>query len=410
MDPAGQNPNTRKNYGCPACLSPRMQEFLTIEAVPVHCNLRWETQEEALNAPVADLRLGFCRTCGMIYNLANDPALLEYAGSYENSLHFSPSFQAYARDLAERLTERYELRGKDIVEIGSGDGRFLALLCRMGGNRGVGFEPSHRPDDPENVDVRIVRDFYSEAYSDRKVDLLCCRHVLEHLHRPNEFMTTVHRSLHRAPHSVVFFEVPNALTTFRNAGVWDLIYEHCSYFTTGSLAHLFQATGFGVLDLYTAYRDQFLCIEASPAGPGPSLRKEDSTFDVLPSVVAGFAEIYRRTLAAWSERLIGSIEQGRQVVVWGAGSKGVMFLNSVEAGHQISHVVDINPRKQGCYIPRTGQPIVGPEELRRVRPDTVVVMNPIYENEIRAMLGEIGTEAEVEVVKGPSVAGARSDR
>ena len=387
-----------------------MQEFLTIAAVPVHCNLRWETQEKAMNAPRADLRLGLCPTCGLIYNLAHDPSLLEYVGSYENSLHFSPSFQAYARDLAERLIDRYDLQGKDIVEIGSGDGRFLTLLCRMGGNRGVGFEPSRRPADPEDGDVRIIRDFYSEAYSDRKVDLLCCRHVLEHFDRPNEFMASVYRALHRAPHSVVFFEVPNALATFRDGGVWDLMYEHCSYFTPGSLAHLFQATGFGVLDLYTAYRDQFLCIEASPANARPSSRMEDPAFDVQLSVVAGFGELYRRTLAVWSERLIGWIERGRQVVVWGAGSKGVMFLNSVQAGHQVSHVVDINPRKQGCYVPGTGQPIVGPEELRRVRPDTVVVMNPIYENEIRVMLGEMGTEAEVAVVEGPSVAGAKTDR
>jgi hypothetical protein len=73
-----------------------------------------------------------------------------------------------------------------------------------------------------------------------------------------------------------------------------------------------------------------------------------------------------------------------------------MFANllRIPAGAGIDWVVDVNPRKQGNFIPLTGQRIVGPDDLRRDPPDLVVIMNPEYEPEIRSMIAEIGIDAE----------------
>ena len=81
---------------------------------------------------------------------------MEYTQSYENSLHFSPGFQKFAADLADRLITRYNLRGKDVIDIGCGKGDFLKLICARGGNRGVGFDPSYVPD-PADSAPRIAR-------------------------------------------------------------------------------------------------------------------------------------------------------------------------------------------------------------------------------------------------------------
>jgi hypothetical protein len=87
----------------------------------------------------------------------------------------------------------------------------------------------------------------------------------------------------------------------------------------------------------------------------------------------------------------------RKVVVWGAGAKGVMFLNLLQltTGSGVDCVVDINPRKQGHFVPLMGQRIVGPDLLLRNPPDLVIVMNPEYEREIRSTLNELGIRCEV---------------
>ena len=62
----------------------------------------------------------------------------------------------------------------------------------------------------------------------------------------------------------VFFEVPNAQKIFHELSIWDIIYEHCSYFTHLSLAHAFSYSGFQICELSKEYDDQFLCIHATP--------------------------------------------------------------------------------------------------------------------------------------------------
>ena len=97
------------------------------------------------------MRLGFCRICGHIFNDAFNPDHIEYIQDYENSLHFSPRFHQYAETLAADLVKRYGLYEKTIIEIGCGRGDFLKLLCELGKNRGIGFDPSHAPDWDSNA-------------------------------------------------------------------------------------------------------------------------------------------------------------------------------------------------------------------------------------------------------------------
>ena len=79
--------------------------------------------------------------------------------------------------------------------------------------------------------------------------------------------------------------------------------------------------------------------------------------------------------------------------MWGAGSKGVTFLNMLKVHDEIEYVIDMNPRKQSRYVPGTGQRIVSPEELRHAQPDLIIVMNAIYRNEIRQMMSSMHVRA-----------------
>lgn len=383
---------------CCVCGMQDVRVFFEVEQVPVHCNLLWPSRAAALGAPKSDVRLGFCRECGHIYNLAFDPELMEYTQAYENSLHFSPRFQRYAESLAMRLIKDYALRGKDIIELGSGKGEFLTLLCELGGNRGVGFDPSYEPERSDGMtsgQVRFIQDFYSERYADYKADLLCCRHVLEHIADPIHFLTVVRRAIGSRKNTVVFFEVPNVLSTLRDLAVWDIIYEHCSYFSPGSLARAFGTCRFVVQHLAEAFEGQFLSIEALP-GTGRSGSELDlgAQLEQLAHHVALFAQEYRAKVETWQRRLDGMAEAGQQAVVWGAGSKGVTFLNTLKPRNQVRYAVDVNPHKEGMYIAGTGQRIVPPQFLRDHPPDVVIVMNPVYKDEIQEQAKSLGLDAD----------------
>lgn len=362
--------------------------------MPTYVNFPCKTRQEALECPRGDIVLALCRTCGLITNVAFDPARLQYREGYENSLHYSEVFQRYARSMADRLIERYALENKDIIEIGCGRGDFLYMLCEQGRNRGVGFDPSHTGP-PEGVEgtssVRFVRDLYGERYGDQPADFVCCRHTLEHVESPGELLGPLHRSIGERD-TPVFFEVPNMSFILRNRFVWDIIYEHTSYFTPPSLEYAFELAGFRPTDTYASFGGQYLCVEARPqSGSGP---RPPGAVDAIAGDVDTFERAYQKDVAAWDARLRGFAKAGKRVVVWGGGSKGITFLNTFDAVASVTNVIDVNPAKSGTFIAGSGQEIVPPGYLSDHPADVIIIVNPIYEGEIRRTAGDLGVNAE----------------
>lgn len=384
---------------CIVCKSKELTDLLNIVDIPVQCNRQWSKREEAIQAPKGDIHLTFCRNCGHIFNTAYNPDLMAYTHNYENSLHFSPRFQDYAANLAARLVNDYELYNKDIIEIGCGQGDFLRMMCHLGNNRGTGFDPSFVPK-PENPsldnNITIIQDYFSDRYSAHHADLIYSRHVLEHIQFPQSFITDLRRSIETRLDTIIFFEVPNVLYTIKDLGIWDIIYEHTSYFSPDSLLYLFRANGFKILKQTTEFEGQFLCVDAVPH-EDHSLPTEDPSLVTteLISLVADFSTKYREKLTYWRSYLRKLREGGQRVVVWGGGSKGVTFLNALQNKSQIEYVVDINPRKQGKYVAGTGQKIIRPSFLQDYQPDIVLVMNHNYFHEIQQSLAELDVRAQL---------------
>ena len=391
---------------CPVCSQPDTVDLIEIGQTPVFCNILSPNREEALQVPKGDIRLAFCNNCGHVFNAAFDPKLMEYTQAYENSLHFSPRFQSYAESLAKGIIERHDLRGKDIIDIGCGQGDFLKLLCKMGDNRGVGFDRSYAPEQDDQAtseQVSFVQDFYSADYADYPVDFICCRHVLEHIETPREFLGDISRIIEKRNNVGLFFEVPNVLYTLRDMGIWDIIYEHSSYFNANSMAYLFDACGFDIAHLAETYQGQFLCIEAIANGEARPQKRGDASaskklnlpsLNNLSSLTAAFADNYRAKVKTWRHNLKQMVAAGQRIVVWGGGSKGVTFLNILQTQDKIGYVVDINPRKEGMFVAGTGQQIVRPEFLQSYQPEVVIVMNPVYTEEIKQMVAGLGFTPE----------------
>ncbi len=371
---------------------------VTLSNLPVFCNALYADAAQATAAARGDLALMYSPTTGYLWNAAFDPALVAYNPAYENSLHHSARFREFATALADRLIGRYDLRGRKIVEIGSGEGNFLALLCERGQNFGVGYDPSFDPDRTKVVTscrMEIVRDYYP---TDRPIDasLVLCQHVLEHVTDPVALVEGVRRSLPPAAETAVYFEVPDATYMVTEPAVWDLTYEHRSYFAAPALRALFRRSGFELTELGRSFGDQYLYVEAR-AGQQPSAPNatEQAELAELGERVLAFGAHVERLCRGWTDRLVAMRTEG-EVAIWGAGTKGVTFANLI-AGADRALIVDINPNKWGLHLPGTGQAVAAPASLG---PEVthVLVMNPLYVGEVTAEVRRLGLDASVTAV------------
>jgi hypothetical protein len=385
---------------CVVCASADIVPILDLSALPTDTIRLWPSRSAACSARKARMSLAYCKNCGHLFNRCYDDNLVDYEVDYENSQMFSSRFRRYAEELADRLISTYQLYHKKIVEIGGGKGDFLRIICDRGNNNGVSFGPSYRPAPgdyiPENV--RFVTDYYSAKYTAEPANLIVCRHVLEHFSQPREFIETVRQAVGDRKDLIVYFEVPNGEFILREQMFWEFIYQHPSYFTQSSLAKLFTVCGFQVLGIKESFGGQFLAIEASASADGGvpdeySLSENRSTTAAL---CRAFDAAFSARVANWRDRLKQLREKKQRVIAWGAGAKGVSFLNIVDPmGSDISLIVDVNPRKSGRFVPGSGQQIVEPNSLRQLHPDVIILMNAIYRDEIASDVAGLGLDPEI---------------
>jgi SAM-dependent methyltransferase len=381
---------------CPNCYGNKIEGFFEIKDAPIFSLVTVKSREEALNVPRKDIELGFCHSCGFIFNRLYDTSIDYFTLGYEDQQGFSTTFMNYLRKISENLIQKYSLQGRTLLEIGCGKGDFINLLTQLSGGKGIGIDPAYQDGRQTNPDLTFYKEFYQQEHGKLPADFICCRHTLEHIHGTHAFLKLIRDSLGNQTNKVVFFEIPQITRILEVQAFWDVYYEHCSYFSAGSLARLFRSTGYEILDLHLDYNDQYLLIEARPA-----LAPSEKSFPVEESIeeqkkrVDHFRVKVREQLDEWRKSLLALKAKGKKTVVWGGGSKSVGFLTNFADLGLIEYVVDINPHMENNFIPGIGKKYVQPKFLQGYKPEAVIIMNGIYKDEITKTLHEMNVFPEI---------------
>jgi SAM-dependent methyltransferase len=392
------SPGIDSFYRCPACGSETGYVFYTIKHVPVSSVVLLHSSQEARNVPTGTIDLTYCQTCGFIFNRSFTPQLVHYTTEYESTQIFSPTFSTFSHKLARQLIDQYDLHDKTVLEIGCGQGEFLSLLCKEGQNRGIGFDPAYSPERSAGFNheqVTIIPDYYSGRYENYVSDFLCCRMTLEHIKDVSGFLSTIRNSIGNRYDTVVFFQIPDVSRILKEAAFWDIYYEHCSYFTKYSLVHLIERQGFEIIDVWNDFGNQYLMITACPANLRDSREYVRKNGDEVPELIKQFNTDVMTGIVRWKGVIQEELKQGRRIVLWGSGSKAVAFLTSLDLVDEIAYTIDVNPNKHGTFMPGTCQEVVSPEFLHVYKPGLIILMNPIYFNEVKGDLIKMGLSPKI---------------
>ena len=382
------------NNTCPICSSNELTQVLELRGLPVAINAQ-APPEQSASVPKANIHLVVCNACTHLFNSVFDETLSNYDSSYENSLHFSEHFRIHAKSLAKRLVEDYDLAGETVAEAGSGPGHFLELLCQEGTLKAYGFDPSYDPDRlgaPSHPDVILSRELFPNDGS-IAAKMTMSQHVLEHLTNPVDLLRILRNATKGIENAVVYSEVPNGDLMIEKCALWDIIYEHVSFFTKRSLTTALNLAGLAMEKSGADFDGQFLWVASTPTDKQKGLSTDHNTETAISNAVK-FGENARKQIERAKDELYEYRKHG-PVVLWGAGSKGMTYLNLVADSQQISAVVDVNPRKNGFGVPGTSFTISDPASLSEINPKTILIANPIYKSEIELILKSNNIDATV---------------
>lgn len=391
---------TRDRY-CPVCSSELGESFFTMNEVPSMDGALCHSVDESLEWPTGNISLTFCDRCAYVGNVQFDPARISY-GPYHFSLHHSPYFDDFVSGQVTHLVEKYGLHGCRILDIGCGAGDFLHSFAQATRIDGLGIDPgidASRETSVESSRIRLQKKMFQPDDGAFAPDLICVRHVVDALQSPMALMNSIRESIGDRRDCLVYCEVPNAMKYLANNVVWNIVYEHRSWFTKRCLCELFSRSGFDVVSIYECWSDEYLAVEARPAAALPG-SCPDLLDDVnhIRGVVDQFAINSDAQFRLWRERLRSWKESKKKVAVWGAGARAITLLHQVDPDRVIGRVVDINPYRQRMFLPQVAVEVHAPECLVEYQPDIVVISNPAFAGEIQTQASNLGITASFEIL------------
>jgi hypothetical protein len=176
--------------------------------------------------------------------------------------------------------------------------------------------------------------------------------------------------------------------------IWDFFYEHCSLFSAHSLSTAIELAGFTMRRVRHVFGGQYLWLEAGLTDKSGEIFTDAGD---IPRLCQQFAIYEEQHRLEWRARIVRFADAGK-VAVWGAGAKGTTFVHLVDPeSNLIDCLVDLNPNKQGKFVPGTGHPIVGVEMLAKRGVRTAILMNPNYREENEALLAS--TDITIQLIE-----------
>jgi hypothetical protein len=374
---------------CRSCGDELGAPFLSLGTSPLSNSYLTEEDLHEME-PHYPLEVYVCQKCLLVQLLEFESVKNIFSADYAYFSSYSKTWLEHCRLYVNDVINRFEINGESfVVEIGSNDGYLLQYFKE----RGIplqGVEPAEGaakaaidkgiPTDVVFFDTHYARKIASDG---RLADLIVGNNVLAHNPNLNEFVEALRIALKLS--GIITMEFPHLLKLLE-LNQFDTIYhEHFSYFSLHSLLLLFRTHHLEVFDVdELSTHGGSLRIYAKHSGNkspiitprvAELLKKEKNAGLLDLDTYSSFGENVRITKRRLLDFLIHAKDEGKVVVGYGAPAKGNTLLNYCGIGTDfLEYTVDINPHKQGRFLPGSRIPIRSPETIFQTRPDYVLIL------------------------------------
>ena len=345
------------------------------------------------------LRVYVCHECFLVQldDIVQPPK--EIFSKYLYFSSYSTTWLEHAKNLAYEIMEKFECnQNTNVIEIASNDG-YLLQHFKDNNIPILGIEPaSNVAETAKERGIKTINKFFGVdtandlKESGNKADILLAINVLPHVPDIHDFLNGIKMIL--KPDGVLIIQFSTYMIPFLQTTEFDSIYhEHFSYFSLLSVQKILSKFDLKIFDAKQlsihggSLRIYVKNVNNSKYMTNQSVnelvKKED---DFGLSVISEYKKFSKRVddiKLKISDFFLSAKRDGKNIICYGAPAKGNTMLNFCGIGRDlIEYTVDINPHKQGLYLPGTHIPIMQPEIIRESKPDYVIILPWNFKDEI----------------------------
>lgn len=336
---------------CPACSGSTFEDLIDFGTIPKSGTYLESPDDEF---PCIRHAYEFCASCGLIRQKNIETASHDYTLVPRATTR---QFPKYIDAIITSLSFHGVSSANVVIEIGSNDGGFLERLTSAGFSRVFGIEPSIPCAELSRAKGHQVLLKHWDADTSAAVlkahgpaRAIVCRHTLEHVPRPLEFLQAIRSAL--APDGIAFIEVPDARPIthdLRGHELWD---EHLHIFTPANLELIMRRAGFSVLrcNVWPERSDINLLLWGKADAGLPQNNPPD--FAAAPAAEIQLCREFEARWKTFSSRLqVEAASWPRPVYMLGASHPQTNFIHFTGLENSIDAFIDDNPAKANLLIP-----------------------------------------------------------
>lgn len=379
-------------------------------------------KQEQLNEPEVyyPLKVMVCDKCFLVqvdeFKKSEDIFNSDYA--YFSS--YSKSWLQHSKAFVDMISMRLGLNSQSqVIEIASNDGYLLQYFNELK-IPNFGIEPTNSTAEVAiKKGIEVWQEFFGTKLAQkinaekRQGDLILGNNVLAHVPDINDFVHGLSMSL--KPLGTVTMEFPHLLQLVANNQFDTIYHEHFSYLSLIAVKQIFEKFGLAIYDVEElSTHGGSLRIYAKHASNNFLATVENVSKILKKETDAGMGKLdYYLDFQAKANNikldflsfLINAKKENKKIIAYGAAAKGNTLMNYCGVKNDlISFVVDASPFKQNKYMPGSHIPIYSEDEIKKFRPDYVIILPWNIKEEVVKQLEYIRTWDAKFVVAIPHLA------
>jgi len=385
-----------KNSICRFCNSTLSQIFLDLGKTPL-ANSFLNESDLKKNESTIPLIAYVCEKCYLVQlNESGSPN--EIFSNYAYFSSYSTTWLKHAEAYVEMMLKRFHFSEESlIIELASNDG-YLLQYFKKKEIPVLGIEPAENVAEfaiKNGINTKI--DFFTKDLAlnlkneNKQADLIVANNVLAHVPELNNFVHGIKLLL--KDNGLATIEFPHLLNLIEKNQFDTIYHEHFSYFSLMTAVAVFKHHGleiFDVEELSTHGGSLRLFVKHENNHHLPITSKIKNIIDKEHKAGLDNIDLYTN-FSAPVEKIKKDLrdflqdckKNNKQVIGYGAPAKGNTLLNFCNIDKNLlSYTVDKNIHKQGKYLPGVHIPIKSSEEIKKTKPDFVLILPWNIQNEI----------------------------